>query len=105
MNNNFEINETFKITNRGIVLLGSFVSGIDSIQVYNGYKIAFYFNNEKIIRTIKGLDLSLRITPENPSLQSGILIQCENDEEIENLKNWSPKKVNAEIFSEKLNGL
>ena len=45
MNSNFEIIETFKITNHGIVLLGSFLSENAFQTIMSGDKISFLFEN------------------------------------------------------------
>ena len=80
------IHDTFKITGRGIVFAGRIESGTISI----GEFIEFQANNRTWKRKITGVDF-IRHKPEN-EVNLGLLIQCENDEEIGELRNWRPNR-------------
>lgn len=87
----YRIGETFFITNRGIVLAGEILEGEISI----GDFIKFEVNGKYRLRKIKGIEGISRAHPDKPN--TGLLIECIDPSEIEELKAWKPKKVLAEI--------
>ena len=99
----FEIEETFKATNIGVILTGKIIAEKGSVKLAKGDKISFEFNKRRITRQIKGYETGVgrNINLELYHLRNiGILIECENDFEVEELSNWKPEKVMAELFAE-----
>lgn len=76
----FKILNVFKLRNRGLILAGERLDG----QIQIGNDITFVVDGEIITKKI--IDLSnFRTMPS--SNQIGLLIQCENIKEIEEIKN------------------
>lgn len=98
----FEIHDSFKITNRGIVLTGTIIADGDEIEINVGEKISFQYKDENLVRKITGIEKVLgRLRFGNTYFNSqsiGILIECIDDAEIENLSIWKPNKVLAELI-------
>jgi len=98
----FEIHDSFKITNRGIVLTGTVLTNENEIEINVGEKISFQYKNEKIVRKIIGIEKVFgrpRFSNMYFNSQSiGILIECVDDGEIEKLGVWKPNKVLAELI-------
>lgn len=92
----YQINDTFKITGRGIVFAGNISSGLVSI----GDWIEFNFNGSVIRRKINGIEGIRSLKEEN---NCGLLIESLNNEETESLKNWEPNGLLAKIYSESKN--
>lgn len=90
----YQIEETFKITDRGIVFTGTILDG-EFTEIRIGNWLTFQFNNEIIERKIIGID-AMRATSEKPNI--GILIKCIDANEIEALQNWNPKATIAKVF-------
>jgi len=88
----YQIEDTFKITGRGIIFAGKILDGEFRI----GDSMKFEFNSEIIERKIIGIE-GIRSTAEKPN--TGILIKCINEKEIDELRNWSPNLTIAEIYS------
>lgn len=88
----YQIGDTFKITGRGIVLTGKVLEG----EIRIGHSMKFLFNNDSIERIITGIE-GVRATIAKPN--TGILIKCLNDNEIDELRDWHPNLTIAEIFS------
>lgn len=80
------IHDTFKITGRGIVFAGHIESG----TISTGEFIEFQANNKTWKRKITGVDF-IRHVPQG-EVNLGLLIHCENDGEIDELRNWRPNK-------------
>ncbi|MBO3697720.1 hypothetical protein [Roseivirga sp. E12] len=87
----YQIEDTFKITGRGIVFAGKIMEGIVNLSDI----IEFEFNGELIRRRITGIE-GIRSTPEKPNI--GILIECPDDNEINVLREWNPNFTIAKIF-------
>jgi len=81
----FIIKETFKITGRGFVLAGS----IDAGEISVGDFIVFNAFNKKVKRKIIGVNGIRNSNPDQTN--TGLLIQCENESEIDELRQWQPK--------------
>jgi hypothetical protein len=90
----FQIEATFLITGRGLVFLGK-LSGGDFII---GDLLSFTANNIPRLRKIKGFSSGRRSDGNTGSL--GLLIECENDEESEELRNWQPANAEALIYNQ-----
>lgn len=91
-NAKYEIEETFKIKGRGIILAGTVLRG----EINIGDLLIFKFKNNILERKITGIE-GIRATIEKPN--TGILIECKNEIEIEELRNWNPNKIIAEIIT------
>jgi translation elongation factor EF-Tu-like GTPase len=87
----YQIEETFRINGRGIVLAGIILDGTINIENY----IQFEYQGNKILRKITGIE---GISSHSEKLNTGILIECINEEEIMKLTNWKPKKVLGLVF-------
>ena len=98
----FEIHDSFKISNRGIVLTGTVLTNENEIEINVGEKISFQYKNEKMVRKITGIEKvfgkprfgNMYFNSQN----IGILIECVDDAEIEKLGVWEPNKVLAELI-------
>jgi len=88
----YQINDTFKITGRGIMFAGNISSGLLSI----GDWIEFNCNGSVIRRRINGIEEIRSLKEEN---NCGLVIESSNTEEIENLKNWNPNGLIVNIYS------
>lgn len=86
------IKDTFKITGRGIVLAGSITEGIVSVADMIEFTAFSTLYQRKIIG-IEGVTKS-QTDKEN----TGLLIHCSNDSEIDELKNWKPENTVAIIY-------
>lgn len=80
----FKIHDTFRITNRGIVLLGEIVEGL--IQI--GDCISFTVNETPWHKKIIGLDAGMRRPAGKPN--TGLLLSYQDEEELNLLLNWKP---------------
>ena len=87
----YQISDTFAITGRGIVLAGFILGGTISI----GNLIEFKAFDKKLKRRITGIEGIRTAQPNN--VNTGILIECENDQEIEVLRIWEPKDTVASV--------
>jgi translation elongation factor EF-Tu-like GTPase len=87
----YQINDTFRITGRGIVFVGNISEGLVSI----GNWIEFDFNGTKIKRKITGIEGIRSIKEEN---NCGLLIETLDDKEVDELKKWQPNGQTALIF-------
>ena len=89
----YQINDTFRITGRGIVFTGNISEGLVSI----GDWIEFEFNGNSLKRMITGIEGIRSLKEEN---NCGLVIESINDEEIQNLRIWEPNGIQAIIFSD-----
>lgn len=92
----FMLDATFKITGRGLVLTGRLIDG----DISSGDRIVFYKNGIVKDRRVLGVQMPGRASRE-PSML-GLLVRCENEEEIEELRSWNPDNEIARIY--KANG-
>lgn len=90
----FEIHNTFRITGRGIVLAGLILNGEFNV----GDVVEFSFNGQIITRKIKAIDNKMRVTKGNAN--TGVMIECLNDKEINALRDWNPNLTIGEIYNE-----
>ncbi|MBL4752584.1 MAG: hypothetical protein JKY52_03140 [Flavobacteriales bacterium] len=88
----YQISETFKITGRGIVFAGFIMDGVVSIGDY----IEFSTLDKVLKRKIAGVEGIRSFQP--TKVNTGLLIKCENDQEIEELRNWEPKNTVATVL-------
>lgn len=88
----YQISDTFKITGRGIVFAGFIMDGVVSIGDY----IEFSTGNKILKRIIAGVE-GIRFS-QPTKVNTGLLIKCESEQEIEELRNWEPKNTIAAIF-------
>ncbi|MFC0605858.1 hypothetical protein [Winogradskyella pulchriflava] len=88
----YEIHDTFRITDRGIVFSGNILDG----EFLTGDLIKFYFNGQILERRIKGIDAGMRVAKGKPNV--GIMIETINESEISDLRNWEPNQAIAKIF-------
>ncbi|UTW62671.1 hypothetical protein KFE98_00505 [bacterium SCSIO 12741] len=89
----FEIHEPFIITGRGLTFAGIVLQG----EVNQGDVLQFDINGESLKRMITGVDMGMRLPKENRL--TGLLIRCENEEEMKALRAWNPNKARASILS------
>ena len=87
----YQINDTFRITGRGIVFAGNISEGLVSI----GDFIEFKINSTEIKRKIIGIEGIRSLKEEN---NCGLVIQTLNEEEIDELRTWNPKGQTATIY-------
>jgi len=88
----YQISNTFTITGRGIVFAGVILNGVVSI----GDSIEFSAFDKVLKRKIIGVE-GIRTTQAN-KVNTGLLIKCENDREIDELRNWNPQESTAAIL-------
>ena len=90
----YNIKDTFKITGRGLILAGTIVEGTFN----TGDFISFSSGDQLKLRKITGIEMSNSI-----ERNVGILIRCENEEEIDELRAWRPFNEIARIYDVKAN--
>ena len=89
----YQIYSSFKVTGRGIVLIGKILEGqIISNDVF----IEFEFDKQILKRRIKEIDEAIRISAKKSGL--GILIEISDEEESINLSNWGPNHTIGKIY-------
>lgn len=91
------IEHVFNITGRGLVFAGIIVDG----DFGEGDRIEFRIGNSFRNRQIKSRAM-IRFIEYNP-LKFGMMIQCENKEELEELHAWKPFNEIALIYSSEAN--
>lgn len=87
----YEIHDTFVITGRGIVFAGQILEGVISI----GDSIKFKINDKYKIRKIRGIEGVYRANQRKTN--TGLLIECISEIEIEELREWEPNNIVGEI--------
>lgn len=88
------ITDTFVITARGLVLAGILENG----TVASGDYIEFTAYNKKRKRKITGI-ASMR-KADSAQTNTSLMIKCEDDDEILELRKWRPKKEVGVISKE-----
>lgn len=88
----YSIADTFKITGRGIVFAGYISEGIISI----GDTIEFTAFSTLRQRRIVGIEGIRKSQPDQ--VNTGLLIECNNPYEIDELRNWKPDKIEAVVY-------
>lgn len=86
------IANTFKINRRGLVFAGYITEGFVSI----GDTIEFTALSTLYHRKIIGVEGITKSQPDK--INTGLLIMCDNDEEIDELVNWRPDNIVAIIY-------
>ena len=81
----YRIKEIFKITGRGLVLAGYIEDGEVSVGDY----IEFAVYGKIIKRRISGIEGIRKVNSEKTN--TGIFIECNNENEINELVQWRPK--------------
>jgi hypothetical protein len=89
----YVITDTFKITGRGLTFVGYITEG----SILSGDRIEFTAFNTVLNRKITGVEDS-RVLSGKPNV--GLLIKCENEIEIDQLRNWEFNNQTALIFKE-----
>ena len=87
------IADTFKISGRGLVFAGYITEGFVSI----GYTVEFIVFSTVYQRRIIGIEGITK--PQPDKINTGLLIECYNDVEIDELRNWRPDNVVAVIYA------
>jgi translation elongation factor EF-Tu-like GTPase len=90
----YTIKDTFIITGRGLVLSGKIEEG----EVRPGDFIEFNAFNKTRKRRITGVDFMRKA--EDKEFNVGLLIKCENEDEILELRKWRPQTEIAIITQE-----
>lgn len=86
------IAETFKITKRGLALTGYITEGNVSI----GDIIEFPASSILRLRKIIGIEDIRNVY--KPTINTGLLLQCNSDFEIDELAKWQPNNIIATIY-------
>jgi hypothetical protein len=86
------IADTFKITGRGLVFAGYITEGLFSI----GDTIEFVALSSIFQRKIIGIEGIRKSQPDK--VNTGLLIKCDKEAEIDKLKNWKPDNIVATIY-------
>ena len=89
----FELFSAFKISGRGLVLGGHILEG----HISNGDWIEFLINNQSLRRKIKSVEDVRSSDPEK--FNTGLLIVCDSEEEIEMICNAQLKHITALIYN------
>lgn len=92
----YTIKDTFKITGRGLVLAGHIDEGEGTIYV--GDYIEFNALDKRRKRKITGIEGIRKANPDNTN--TGLLIKCEDEIEIDKLRTWRPDNEVGLIFKE-----
>jgi hypothetical protein len=87
------IADTFKISGRGLVFAGYITEGLVSI----GDTIEFIVFSTLFQRRIIGIEGITKSQPDK--INTGLLIECYNDDEIDELRNWKPDNVVAVVYA------
>lgn len=88
----YAIEDTFKITGRGLVFAGKLIEG----NMSAGDRIVFTAGQQLMDRKIQGVQMAGRGSMDLSKV--GLLIQCGNESEIEELRNWRPFNEVACIY-------
>jgi len=86
----YEINDTFRITGKGILFAGNIKEGLVSIGDY----LVFQVENRELRKKIIGIE-GIRSEREN---NCGLLIETNNEQEIEMLRSWEPNGIIGRIY-------
>ncbi|MBK9995000.1 MAG: hypothetical protein IPP01_13730 [Saprospiraceae bacterium] len=86
------ITDTFKITRSGTVLAGYITEGLVSIDD----TIEFVALSSIFQRQIIGITGITKSQPDK--VNTGLLIKCDNEAEIDDLRNWKPDNIVAIIY-------
>lgn len=78
------IKDTFKITGRGLVFSGHIDDGV----IHLGDYIEFRAFDKGRKRRITGIEGTNKATPDKTN--TGLLIKCEDENEIDELRTWRP---------------
>ncbi|MBS9462042.1 hypothetical protein KIM67_06440 [Flagellimonas sp. 389] len=92
----FQIEDIFEIKGRDLVLAGRIIDGVIS----TGNKIEFKLNNDLRIREITSVEGITHTNPEK--INTGLLIKCMDNEEVNNLKESKKILSIVNIFNENL---
>lgn len=92
----FQIEDIFEITGRGLVFAGRIIDGVISI----GNQIEFELNSNSLRREILGIEGIRHANPEKVNV--GLIIKCENVEEIKKLKDSKETFSVVNVYNEKL---
>ena len=85
----FKAEAAFIITGRGLVFAGTIISGV----IHCGDFIVILKDNMILKREITGIEF-MRTTSRD---KTGILIKCESEEEMKELRNWDVDGTEFEI--------
>lgn len=88
------ITDTFKITGRGLVLIGYIIEGLISI----GDTIEFTVLNTLYQRKISSIEGISKSQPDK--VNTALLIKCDDDAEIDLLSIWKPNNFVAVVYKE-----
>jgi translation elongation factor EF-Tu-like GTPase len=88
----YKITDTFKITGRGLVFTGTVLEG----NVNSGDSIEFTVLGKVRHRQISGISLVSRPTQNQNDIS--LLIKCVDENEIDELRNWTPENSIGLIY-------
>ena len=87
----YKIVDTFKITGRGLVFGGEIIDG----QISVGDFIEFPVANKTRRKKITAIESARSIHPDR---KTGLLIKCDDDAEIDEIRNSPPNNMLALIY-------
>lgn len=90
----YYISDKFIITGRGLMFAGHILGG----KIKTGNVIRFCRNDKIVIKKIRGIEQSINNERVFDGLNTGILIECNNEEEIQQIRNSSLKDIKVSIF-------
>ena len=88
----YQILDIFKITGRGLAFAGVIIEGV----VSKGDEIEFLALNKFHVKDIA--DVEGIYSPKSAFEKTGLLIQCVNEQEIDELRNWQHNNVICLIY-------
>ncbi len=89
----FQIVDTFLITERGLILVGPVLEGTVSLNDY----VEFTAFGKVFKRKVTGIELGRPLQEGIPN--TGLLIECVDKLEMEELRDWNPEKVKSVVWS------
>jgi len=90
----YYISDKFIITGRGLMFAGHILGG----KIKTGNVIRFCHNDKIVIKKIRGIEQSINNERVFDELNTGILIECNNEEEIQQIRSSSLKDIKVSIF-------
>ncbi len=90
----YYISDKFIITGRGLIFAGHILEG----QISLGNLIRFSIDSQVMLREIKGIEHSIQSIGVFDKMNTGLLIGCTHEEEIQQIRNSNLKDIEAIIF-------
>lgn len=90
----YHISDKFIITGRGLMFGGHIIEG----EIKTGGVVQFCYNDLIVIRKIIGIEQSMNNERVFDGLNTGILIECNNEEEVQQIRSSNLKDIKVSIF-------